>query len=361
MGMDFVYVVEMGEVVGIALGLIGLILTTMICALPTWIEITYIAGNVATTKVVLNGLWMCCLTLGTGQTRCEMDNSMCFFPDLSNFWEHVLEPAKAMIPTAIILGVLGVMFSMVGAKCTDCIKDKTSQAKLIIIAGILFIGAGILILITVSLVAIFIINFPLWIEGKPELGASLYFGWVAAALLLIGGVTLCITVGVFGWMMGIFGWIVSVVSFLYIISILHPFIFFPEAPFRDIWMVLMTITSISSILGALGVMGSIFGTRCCNCIKSNRTRVKARFIVGIFFILAGILQLTTEFVIVHYLITDVHLQLKYLVIHPINWVIILAELSCWSACMLLIGGTILCCSIFKRNQPDLTMTQSTSR
>nr|XP_046172608.1 claudin-4-like [Oncorhynchus gorbuscha] len=302
---------------------------------------------------------MCCLTLGTGQTWCEMDNSMCFFPDRWNYWGHVLEPAKAMILTAIILGVLGVMCSMVGAKCTDCIKDKTSQAKLIIIAGIIFILAGILILIPVSMVARSIINNSFeWV--KAVLGASLYFGWVAAALLLIGGVTLCITVGVFGWMMGIFGWIASLAPCA--LSILRPFHVFPEPPFRDIWMVLMTITSISSILGALGVMGSIFGTRCCNCIKSNRIRVKARFIVGIFFILAGILQLTTEFVIVHYLITDVHLQLRYLVIfYPINWVIMLAELSIWSACMLLIGGTILCCSIFKRNQPDSTMTQSSSR
>ncbi|CDQ93646.1 unnamed protein product [Oncorhynchus mykiss] len=357
MGMDFVYIVEMVEVVGIALGVIGLILTIVICALPTWIETTFIAGNVVTTKVVLNGLWMCCLTLGTGQTRCEMDNSMCFFPDLWNYWGHVLKPAKAMILTAIILGVLGVMFSMVGAKCTDCIKDKTSQVKLIIIAGILFILAGILILIPVSMVATSIIRYSSE-RIKAVLGASLYFGWVAAALLLIGGVTLCITVGVFGWMMGIFGWIASPVPCA--LYILGPFYFFPEPPFRDIWMLLMP-TFISTILGALGVMGSIFGTRCCNCIKSNRTRVKARFIVGMFFILAGILQLTTEFVIVHYLITDVHLQLTYLVIHPINWVIMLAELSCWSACMLLIGGTILCCSIFKGNQPDSTMTHSTSR
>nr|XP_029544936.1 claudin-4-like [Oncorhynchus nerka] len=246
MGMDFVYVVEMVEVVGIALGVMGLILTIVICALPTWIETTFITGNVTTTKVVLNGLWMCCLTLGTGQTWCEMDNSMCFFPDRWNFWGHVLGRAKAMILTAIILGVLGVMFSMVGAKCTDCIKDKTSQAKLIIIAGILFILAGILILIPVSMVARSIIrNSFEWV--KAVLGASLYFGWVAAALLLIGGVTLCITVGVFGWMMGIFGWIASLVSCALSISL--PFRFSPVPPFRDTWMLLMT-TSISSILGS---------------------------------------------------------------------------------------------------------------
>ncbi|XP_064860994.1 claudin-4-like [Oncorhynchus nerka] len=296
MGMD---IIEMVEVVGIALGVIGLIPTIAVCTLPTGIVTTIIQANVANTEVVLYGLWMSCVTQSTGKTQCEVFNSM-------RYLHHFLQPARAMILSAIILGVLGAIFFMVGAKCTNCIKDKTSQAKLIIIAGILFIGAGSLILITVSLVAIFIIiDFPMWIEGKPELGASLYFGWVAAALLLIGGVILGITVGVFGWMMGIFGWIVSLVPCA--LSILLPFSFSPEPPYRDIWMVLMT-TSISSILGALGVMGSIFGTRCCNCIKSNR--VKARFIVGTFFILAGILQLTTVFLVDHYLRTDVHLQLN---------------------------------------------------
>ncbi|XP_029626078.1 claudin-4-like [Salmo trutta] len=345
--MDIVFTVAMVEVVCIALGVIGLILTIVICALPTWRVTTIITGNVATTEVVWYGLWMRCATQGTGQTQCD------------NYWRYNLQPARAMIPTAIILVVLGVMVSMVGAKRTNCIKDKTSQAKMIIIAGILFILAGILILIPVSLVAIPIINdSSTRIEEKPELGNSLYLGWVAASLLLIGGVTLCIKEGVFGWIMGIFGWIVSLVPC--VISVWFPYNHYPEPQYRNIWKILMT-TSISSILGALGVMGSIFGTKCCNCIRSNRTRVKARFIVGTFFILAGILQLTTLFLVDHYLRTDFHLQLYPFVLFTQHHLVILAEVCRWSASMLLIGGTILCCSIFKRNQSDSSMAQSTSR
>ncbi|XP_041706248.2 claudin-4-like [Coregonus clupeaformis] len=262
MGMDIVDIVEMVEVMGIALGVIGLILTIVICALPTWIETTFIAANFTTTGVYLRGLWMSCVTQSTGQTQCNVHN-------LRGNRPPSMEYAGAMIITAIILGVLGVTVSMVGAKCTNCIKEQTSQAKLIIISGILFLLAGILILIPVSMVARLInSDYFKWIGGKNELGASLYFGLGAAALLLIGGFILCIT------------------------------------------MDMLKITSISTILGALGVMGSIFGTKCCNCIKSNRTRVKARFIVGIFFILAG--------------------------------------------------GTILCCSTLKRKNPDSTTTKSAS-
>ncbi|XP_021445957.2 claudin-4-like [Oncorhynchus mykiss] len=328
MGMDFVFTVE---VVGIALGVIGLILTIVVCALPTWIEITIIEANVTTTEVVTYGLWMSCVAQDMGQTQCEVYNS-------------IFDPARAMFPTAIILGVLGVTISMVGAKCTNCIKDETSQTKLIIIAGIVFILAGILILITLFMVTITVqINYFIQSKGNFELGNSLYFGWVAAALLLIAGFILCINVGVFGWMMGIFGWIVSLVPCCIYVLLRLDF-------YRDTWMLLMT-TSISSILGALGVMGSIFGTRCCNCIKSNRTRVKARFIVGIFFILAGILQFTTVFL-------NYYLSPKF----PEYWsrgLIYFAEHSRWAASMLLIGGTILCCSTLKK-KPDSTTTKSIS-
>ncbi|XP_064827250.1 claudin-4-like [Oncorhynchus masou masou] len=331
MGMDFVFTVE---VVGIAMGVIGLIVTVVVCALPTWIVTTIIQANVANTEVVTYGLWMSCVAQGTGKTQCEVYNSMWDFP-------QCIQPVRAMLLTAIILGVLGVTISMVGAKCTYCIKDETSQTNLIIIAGILFILAGILILSTLFMVTITVqINCFIQSKGNFELGNSLYFGWVAAALLLIGGFILCINVGVFGWMMGIFGWIFSLIpcgiSVLFILD-----------SNRDAWMLLMT-TSISSILGALGVMGSILGTRCCNCIKSNRTRVKARFIVGIFFILAGILQFTTVF-------------LNYYLTHnfPGYWwgiLISFSENSRWATSMLLIGGTILCCSTLKK--PDSTTTKS---
>uniref|UniRef100_A0A4W5KF82 Claudin 3c n=1 Tax=Hucho hucho TaxID=62062 RepID=A0A4W5KF82_9TELE len=353
MGMDVVFTVAMVEVVGITLGVIGLILTIVICALPTWIETTFIATNFSNTEVFLHGLWTSCVTQGTGQTQCEVYNSM-------GYWEYDMKPARAMILTAIILGVLGVLFFIVGAKCTNCIKDETSPAKFIIIVGILFILAGILILIPVSLVARSIISdSSTRIAGNAELGNSLYLGWVAAALLLIGGFILCIKAEVFGWMMGIFGWIVSLLPCYISIVCLgqYPHVLFH----RDIWMNLMTITSISSILGALGVMGSIFGTNCCNCIKSNRTRVKATFIIGTLFILAGILQLTSLFLVDHCLRSDVHLQLYPSVLFTQHNLVILAEVCRWSASMLLIGGTTLCCHIFKRNQPDSMTTQSTSR
>ncbi|XP_064827172.1 claudin-4-like [Oncorhynchus masou masou] len=181
MGMDIVDIVEMVEVVGIAMRVLGLILAVVICALPTWIETTFIATNFTNTGVVLYGLWMSCVTQGMGETQCGVYNSIGWYlPD-------VLQAARAMILTAIILGVLGVVVSMVGAKCANCVKDETSQDKLINFAEIQLILAGIIILTPVFLVAISIIDHSTQIERETVLGASLYFGWMAAALLLIGG------------------------------------------------------------------------------------------------------------------------------------------------------------------------------
>ncbi|KAA8586820.1 hypothetical protein FQN60_000656, partial [Etheostoma spectabile] len=85
--------------------------------------------------------------------------------------------------------------STICAQCTNCIDDEPSKAKVMIIAGIFFILAGLLVLIPVSWTASVLVqdfyNPMLISEQKRELGASLYIGWGAAVLLLIGGAMLC--------------------------------------------------------------------------------------------------------------------------------------------------------------------------
>ncbi|XP_010893524.1 claudin h [Esox lucius] len=176
------------EIVGIALGLIGFILGIVVCALPMWKVTAFIGANIVTAQVIWEGLWMNCVTQSTGQMQCKIYDSMLALP-------QDLQAARAMTIIAIILGVLAVMISIVGAKCTNCIDDEPSKAKVMIISGIFFILAGILILIPVCWSANTIIRDfynPLLIEAqRRELGASLYIGWGAAALLLIGGCMLC--------------------------------------------------------------------------------------------------------------------------------------------------------------------------
>ncbi|XP_027887098.1 claudin-3-like [Xiphophorus couchianus] len=176
------------EIVGIALGFLGLILAMVTCALPMWRVTAFIGANIVTAQNIWEGLWMNCVTQSTGQMQCKVYDSMLALT-------QDLQASRAMTIIAIILGVLGVMISIVGAKCTNCIEDEAGKAKVMIISGIFFVLAGILVLIPVSWSAHVIIREfydPLLVNAqKREIGASLYIGWGSATLCLIGGAMLC--------------------------------------------------------------------------------------------------------------------------------------------------------------------------
>jgi len=174
------------EIVGIALGVIGFIIAIVTCALPMWRVTAFIGANIITAQTITEGLWMNCVTQSTGQMQCKIYDSMLALP-------QELQASRAMMIIAIILGILGI--SVIGAKCTNCIKGEGAKAKVMIIAGIFFVLGGLLVLIPVSWAASVVIRDfynPLVIRAlKREIGASLYIGWSAAALLLIGGALLC--------------------------------------------------------------------------------------------------------------------------------------------------------------------------
>ncbi|XP_054907513.1 claudin-3-like [Poeciliopsis prolifica] len=176
------------EIVGIALGFLGLILAMVTCALPMWRVSAFIGANIITSQIIWEGLWMNCVTQSTGQMQCKMYDSMLAL-------SQDLQASRALTIIAIILGVLGVMISIVGAKCTNCIEDEVGKAKVMIISGIFFVLAGILVLVPVSWSAhVIILEFynPMLVDSqKREIGASLYIGWGSAALCLIGGAMLC--------------------------------------------------------------------------------------------------------------------------------------------------------------------------
>ncbi|XP_011609671.1 claudin-3 [Takifugu rubripes] len=176
------------EIVGIALGVLGFIITIVSTALPMWRVTAFIGANIITAQTIWEGLWMNCVTQSTGQMQCKVyDSLLALTPEL--------QASRAMMIIAIILGVLGVMISIVGAKCTNCIEEEGAKAKVMIIAGIFFILGGVLVLIPVSWTAHVVIrdfyNPILNNSQRRELGAALYIGWAAAALLLIGGAMLC--------------------------------------------------------------------------------------------------------------------------------------------------------------------------
>lgn len=173
---------------GTALGIIGWIMTIVICALPMWKVSAFIGNNIVTAQVNWEGIWMTCVVQSTGQMQCKVYDSMLAL-------SSDLQAARALCVISILVGIVGIFLAIAGGKCTNCVEDESTKAKVGIAAGVAFIITGILCLIPVCWTANNIIrNFynPLVNSSqKYELGASLYIGWAAAALLCIGGGLLC--------------------------------------------------------------------------------------------------------------------------------------------------------------------------
>ncbi|XP_007499199.1 claudin-6 [Monodelphis domestica] len=178
------------QVVGMVLSLLGWIATLVSCAMPMWKISAFIGSSIVVAQVIWEGLWMSCVVQSTGQMQCKVYDSMLALPSDT-------QAARALTVVSLLLGLVGLLVYLAGAKCTTCVEDEDAKDRLVLTSGIIFLLSGILILIPVCWTAHAIIrNFynPLVMESqKRELGPSLYVGWAAAAFFLLGGGLLCCT------------------------------------------------------------------------------------------------------------------------------------------------------------------------
>ncbi|XP_013872362.1 claudin-like protein ZF-A89 [Austrofundulus limnaeus] len=176
------------QIFGVLLACVGFVGIIIICALPMWKVSAFIGNNIVTAQVFWEGLWMNCVQQSTGQMQCKVYDSMLALP-------HDLQAARALVVISILVAFLGLLLAVIGGKCTNCIEDEEAKSKIAIAAGVFFIVAGVLCLIPVSWSANETIrdfyNPVLMDSQKRELGASLFIGWGAAGLLIIGGALLC--------------------------------------------------------------------------------------------------------------------------------------------------------------------------
>ncbi|XP_055082245.1 claudin-3-like [Periophthalmus magnuspinnatus] len=176
------------ELIGISLCILGWIIAIVACALPMWRVTAFIGSNIVTAQIIWEGLWMNCVVQSTGQMQCKVHDSLLAL-------SQDLQAARALTVISILLAILAVLIAIAGAKCTNCIDDEASKAKVMIISGVFFIVSGVMQLIPVCWSANTIIRDfynPLLTDAqRRELGAALYIGWAAAALLILGGGLLC--------------------------------------------------------------------------------------------------------------------------------------------------------------------------
>ncbi|XP_068455910.1 uncharacterized protein [Clinocottus analis] len=176
------------QILGLVLAILGFLGSIIVCALPTWKVTAFIGANIVTSQVIWEGLWMNCVTQSTGQMQCKVYDSLLALP-------QDLQAARALVIIAIIAGVLGLLLGVVGGKCTNFVDDEREKSKVAIASGIIFIIAGLLVLIPVCWTANTIIrdfyNPVLTNAQKRELGpsyvmASMGMQMLASALCLLG-------------------------------------------------------------------------------------------------------------------------------------------------------------------------------
>uniref|UniRef100_H2TJD4 Claudin n=1 Tax=Takifugu rubripes TaxID=31033 RepID=H2TJD4_TAKRU len=131
------------EVTGVSLSVLGWVLSIISCALPMWKVSAFIGANIVTAQVFWQGLWMNCVFQSTGQMQCKVYDSMLALP-------QDLQAARALTIVSIIVGLVALLISMVGAKCTNCIEDEGVKARVMISSGAAFIAAALAELIPVS-------------------------------------------------------------------------------------------------------------------------------------------------------------------------------------------------------------------
>ncbi|XP_075949436.1 claudin-5b [Anarhichas minor] len=175
------------EFVGLALCLAGSLLVMVACGLPMWKVTAFIDSNIVVAQTIWDGLWMSCVVQSTGQMQCKVHDSV-----LSLTGD--LQTARALTVISAVLGVVALAVTVAGAQCTNCIREETVKVRVVNVGGVLYIVSGLFVLVPLCWMANnIIVDFhdpQVPPSKKREIGAAIYIGWAATALLLLGGTLL---------------------------------------------------------------------------------------------------------------------------------------------------------------------------
>ncbi|XP_048836599.1 claudin-4-like [Brienomyrus brachyistius] len=175
------------QILGISLAILGWVGVIITCALPMWRVSAFTGVNIVTAHIIWEGIWMSCVVQNSGQTECKAYDSMLAL-------SSDLQAARALICIAMVTGTAGLLLTAVGGKCTNIVAGSSLKAKASKMASLVLIATGVLCLVPVSWTASSITkdfyNPMLTDAQRRELGASLYVGWGASVLFILGGVLL---------------------------------------------------------------------------------------------------------------------------------------------------------------------------
>ncbi|CAL8276295.1 unnamed protein product [Merluccius merluccius] len=176
------------EFLGMGSCITGSLLVMIACGLPTWKVTAFIDANIVVAQTIWDGLWMSCVVQSTGQMQCKVHDSVLAL-------SQDLQTARALTVISAVLSIVSLMVAIAGAQYTNCIGDRSIKARVVSAGGVLYIISGIAVFIPLCWMANSIIvdfySLQVPASQKREIGAAIYIGWAATALLLLGGTLLC--------------------------------------------------------------------------------------------------------------------------------------------------------------------------
>ncbi|XP_062038246.1 claudin-5 [Lepus europaeus] len=176
------------EILGLVLCLVGWVGLILACGLPMWQVTAFLDHNIVTAQTTWKGLWMSCVVQSTGHMQCKVYESVLAL-------SAEVQAARALTVGAVLLALVALFVTLAGAQCTTCVAPGPGKARVALTGGALYALCGLLALVPLCWFANIVVREfydpAVPVSQKYELGAALYIGWAASALLMCGGGLVC--------------------------------------------------------------------------------------------------------------------------------------------------------------------------
>ncbi|KAH0508684.1 Claudin-4 [Microtus ochrogaster] len=166
------------EVASTSLVRLGWLVTIICCALPFW------RGTEVSEEIIIwEGLWDVCEAEGLEILRCVKYSRMTLPQDI--------QVSRVLVVTCIVITWMGLVLDSYRRDKTSVLHTSTKE-KMMVVTSALFLGLGVLLLVSVSWITHNVIhgNSLSLLPMETMMGVSLYLGWLSSLLLLLGGALL---------------------------------------------------------------------------------------------------------------------------------------------------------------------------
>lgn len=159
------------EVASTSLVRLGWQVTIICCALPFW-------RGTKTSEEIWEGLWVMCEAQGLEILRCMKYSHITLPQDI--------QVSRVLVVTCIVITWMSLLLDRFRGDRT-CVRNTSTKEKMTVVTSVLFLGLGVLLLVSVSWITHNVIhgNSLSLLLMETTMGVSLYLGWLSSLLLLL--------------------------------------------------------------------------------------------------------------------------------------------------------------------------------